>query len=125
MPDWIRTKKEDPNKLIEEFGMGKRQRKQVNYNDEFSEGQWLKIIEQGGDPSVEADRIRRKRAKPDESSAELPSKGKYGEEDLDDEELEFGAVSKRQNNGLPLKMSLAAVQEEYGEEDDLVMSEQE
>jgi hypothetical protein len=38
VPEWIRTKKEDPNKFIQEFGMGKRQRKQVNYNEEFSEG---------------------------------------------------------------------------------------
>ena len=38
VPEWIKVKPEDPNKLIEEFGMGKRQRKQVNYNDEISEG---------------------------------------------------------------------------------------
>ena len=51
VPEWIKIKPEDPNRVIQEFGQGKRQRKQVNYNDEFSEGQWLKIIEQGGDPS--------------------------------------------------------------------------
>lgn len=45
VPEWIRTKPEDPNKFIQEFGAGKRTRKQVNYNEEFSEGQWLKIIE--------------------------------------------------------------------------------
>ncbi len=50
MPEWIRTKPEDPDKFIQEFGAGKRQRKQVNYNEEFSEAQFLKIIEQGGDP---------------------------------------------------------------------------
>lgn len=38
VPEWIKVKPDDPNKLIEEFGMGKRQRKQVNYNDEMSEG---------------------------------------------------------------------------------------
>jgi hypothetical protein len=27
VPDWIKTKPEDPNKFIQEFGMGKRQRK--------------------------------------------------------------------------------------------------
>lgn len=49
VPEWIKIKPEDPNKMIQELGAGKRQRKQVNYNDEISEGQWLKIIESGGD----------------------------------------------------------------------------
>jgi Snf2-ATP coupling, chromatin remodelling complex len=61
VPDWIKTKPEDPDKFIQEFGAGKRQRKQVNYNEEFSEGQWLKIIEQGGDPAQEAEKIRKRR----------------------------------------------------------------
>lgn len=45
VPEWIKVKPDDPNKLVEEFGMGKRQRKQINYNDEMSDGQWLKMIE--------------------------------------------------------------------------------
>ena len=61
VPDWIRTKPEDPNKLAQDFGMGKRQRKQVNYNDDISEGQWLKIIEQGGDISQEVEKIKKKK----------------------------------------------------------------
>jgi hypothetical protein len=63
VPDWIKkhTLPDDESKLIEEFGAGKRQRKAVNYNEEFSEGQWLKIIEQGGDPQAEAEKIRNKR----------------------------------------------------------------
>ncbi len=51
VPDWVKTKPEDPDKLVLEFGAGKRQRKQINYNEEFSEAQFLKIIEQGGDPA--------------------------------------------------------------------------
>lgn len=27
VPEWIKIKPEDPNKLVEEFGIGKRQRK--------------------------------------------------------------------------------------------------
>ena len=63
VPEWIKkhSQPEDPDKLIQEFGAGKRQRKTVNYNDEFSEGQWLKIIEQGGDPQAEAEKIRKRR----------------------------------------------------------------
>ena len=41
--------------------MGKRQRKQVNYNDEISEGQWLKIIESGADINQEVEKIRKRR----------------------------------------------------------------
>lgn len=37
VPDWVKTKPEDPEKLVLEFGAGKRQRKQINYNEEFSE----------------------------------------------------------------------------------------
>jgi len=37
VPEWIKIKPEDPNKNQGEYGMGKRQRKQVNYNDEISE----------------------------------------------------------------------------------------
>lgn len=61
VPDWIRTKPEDPDKLVIDFGSGKRQRKQINYNEEFSEAQFLKIIEQGGDPAQEAEKLRKRR----------------------------------------------------------------
>jgi hypothetical protein len=37
-------------------------RKQVNYNDEISEGQWLKIIEAGGDPNSELAKMRKRKA---------------------------------------------------------------
>ena len=60
VPGWIRAKPEDTNKFAVEF-MGKRQRKQVNYNDDISEGQWLKIIESGGDPNQEIEKIKKKR----------------------------------------------------------------
>ena len=62
MPEWVKTKPEDPDKFITDFGAGKRQRKQVNYNEEFSEAQFLKIIEQGGDPAQEAEKLRKRRA---------------------------------------------------------------
>ena len=33
----------------------------MNYNDEISEGQWLKIIENGGDVNQEVERLRKKK----------------------------------------------------------------
>jgi len=44
VPEWIRAKPEQESSTIE-YGLGKRQRKQVNYNDEISERQWLNMIE--------------------------------------------------------------------------------
>ena len=38
VPTWVKIKPEDPAKSIQEFGLGKRQRKQVNYSDGMSEG---------------------------------------------------------------------------------------
>jgi len=61
VPEWIKIKPEDPNKNQGEYGMGKRQRKQVNYNDEISENQWLKIIEQGGDVNQEIEKKRKRK----------------------------------------------------------------
>ena len=49
VPEWVRIKPEDPNKVQQEFGIGKRKRNQVNYSDAISEGQWLKLIESGAD----------------------------------------------------------------------------
>ena len=61
VPDWIRTTKPEDPSLQQELGLGKRKRNQVNYNDEISEGQWLKIIDQGGDPNEEVEKIRKRR----------------------------------------------------------------
>jgi len=36
--------------LLEEYGLGKRKRGEVNYKEELSENQWIKLIEAGKDP---------------------------------------------------------------------------
>jgi hypothetical protein len=74
VPEWIKAKPEDPNKLVQEFGHGKRQRKQVNYNDDLSEAQFLKTIEIGGDLNEEAERQRRRR----QDNRNPPPGGKTG-----------------------------------------------
>ena len=45
----------------QDCGFGKRSRKKVNYNDELTETQWAKIIDQGGDLNEEIERAREKR----------------------------------------------------------------
>ena len=108
VPEWIKTKPEDPNKLIEEFGHGKRLRKQVNYNDELPESQWLKIIEQGGDPSDEVDRIRKRK-----------QGGKTG---LKQDDLSIGSDEE---SGLSKRRKLDIYQDDLPEEDDDDLEESE
>jgi hypothetical protein len=108
VPEWIKknSKAEEP-KEIEELGAGKRQRKTVNYNEEFSEGQWLKIIEQGGDPQAEADKIRKrremgelgegmtgKRRKLNDATGFVEEEDDYDVEDGDEDEEDYEYSSK-------------------------------
>ena len=63
MPQWIvKSVKEDP---IEEdptlYGLGKRKRGDVNYKDELSEAQFLKIVDAGDDPAAEQEKRRKMR----------------------------------------------------------------
>jgi hypothetical protein len=56
VPEWVKTKPEEPCKInLDECGQGKRERKKVNYNDELTESQWAKIIDQGGDLNVRSE----------------------------------------------------------------------
>lgn len=54
VPQWIEVKVEEPEVTLrnemEQYGLGKRKRAEVNYREEMSESQWLQIIEDGGDP---------------------------------------------------------------------------
>jgi hypothetical protein len=103
VPEWIKTKPEDPDKFIQEFGAGKRDRKKVNYNEEFSEGQWLKIIEQGADPQEEAEKIRRRREAAANGGAQLPEKRRRADrDDVDEDESEsYGGASRRKKVKIP------------------------
>lgn len=46
---------------MEEYGLGKRKRNEVNYKEELSEAQWLKIVEAGGDPQKEVEKRRKRK----------------------------------------------------------------
>ena len=46
---------------MQEYGLGKRKRNEVNYKEELSEAQWLKIVEAGGDPQKEIEKRRKRR----------------------------------------------------------------
>ncbi len=37
--------------MIKEYGRGNRQRKQVNYTEDLSDNVWMKMLEDGLDPS--------------------------------------------------------------------------
>ena len=52
---------DDKVEELQELGLGKRKRNEVNYKDELSEAQWLKIVEAGGDPQKEIDKRRKRR----------------------------------------------------------------
>ena len=51
VPQWIQESvADDVPEELQEYGLGKRKRNEVNYKEELSEAQWLKIVEAGGDP---------------------------------------------------------------------------
>ena len=150
VPEWIRTKPEDPNKLAQEFGMGKRQRKQVNYNDDISEGQWLKIIESGADINEEVEKIKKRRAQQDKDPQTAilgkrarPNADNDDESDEEEEEADYDLeeedyaatekvqVTNKENGGLTIQINKreAKVQSKAiiqpAEEEVLVMSEHE
>ena len=59
VPQWITDSVQElPQNLLEEYGLGKRKRGEVNYKEELSENQWLKLIEAGKDPQAEIERRR-------------------------------------------------------------------
>ena len=62
MPQWIQESvADDVPEELQEYGLGKRKRNEVNYKEELSEAQWLKIVEAGGDPQKEIEKRRKRR----------------------------------------------------------------
>lgn len=60
MPQWIQESvADDVPEELQEYGLGKRKRNEVNYKEELSEAQWLKIVEAGGDPQKEIEKRRK------------------------------------------------------------------
>lgn len=119
VPEWVKTKPEDPDKLVLEFGAGKRQRKQINYSEEISEAQFLKIIEQGGDPAEEAEKLRkRKMDGGDGFDVELQKRRK-----LDHYQDPDSSENDSQSDGKVKHKKRAALKQYAEEEDDLVNSD--
>ena len=53
------------------FGLGKRQRKEVDYSEALTEGQWLKALEDGNIEQAEETKKQRKRRKKDVGGRDL------------------------------------------------------
>jgi len=51
VPEWVKIKKQDLEiDVTQNYGSGKRERKQVIYDDDLTESQWTKMVEEGKDP---------------------------------------------------------------------------
>ena len=74
VPQWIQDSVADEaENPMQEYGLGKRKRNEVNYKDELSEAQWLKIVEAGGDPQKEMEKRRKRKDEEQQQQAQAPS----------------------------------------------------
>ena len=77
LPSWlIRDVEEVEQMAFEEneeriFGLGKRQRKEVDYSEALTERQWLKALEDGNIDQAEETKKQRKRRKKDIGGRDL------------------------------------------------------
>ena len=77
LPSWlIRDVEEVEQMAFEEneeriFGLGKRQRKEVDYSEALTERQWLKALEDGNIEQAEETKKQRKRRKKDIGGRDL------------------------------------------------------
>ena len=55
VPEWISKSVEEEKKEDPMLYMGKRNRKEVNYKEQVSESQFVRMIEAGLDPNLESD----------------------------------------------------------------------
>lgn len=54
VPDWVKAKPQDQDQMLnKEYGRGNRMKKNINYVDELTDNQWLKMLEDG----VEIDEV--------------------------------------------------------------------
>ncbi len=54
VPDWVKQKPQDQDTMLnKEYGRGNRMKKNINYVDELTDNQWLKMLEDG----VEIDEV--------------------------------------------------------------------
>ena len=69
-----------------EYGLGKRARKNVNYFEEFTDTQFAKIIEKGGDVNANLESFRKRKR----------NEGNPGDGDGDEDEDDLSPPTKRQ-----------------------------
>ena len=89
VPAWIDVKKEEEKqKNLEGVELGKRKRNEVYYSDIISEKRWLQIVDAGGDPEAEKERIlkRRKQGLADSESEAEPEPEQSEVQDQNPEE---------------------------------------
>ena len=55
VPEWITKSVQEEKKEDPFANLGKRNRKEVNYKEQVSESQFVRMIEAGLDPNLEAD----------------------------------------------------------------------
>ena len=67
LPDWLKNDVEQVEKTLEndeDFGKGRRQRKDIDYSDNLTEREFLQALEEGNlDDAVEQKRIRKQNRK--------------------------------------------------------------
>ncbi|CAF5214226.1 unnamed protein product, partial [Rotaria magnacalcarata] len=67
LPDWLKNDVEEVEKTLEnddDFGKGRRQRKDVDYSDNLTEREFLQALEEGNlDDAVEQKRVRKQNRK--------------------------------------------------------------
>jgi len=125
VPEWVKVNKPEDN-LMEDYGLGKRQRKQVNYFEEFTDNQFAKIIESGKDVNEEIQRIKRgkKQVKADTSeSGSITKRRKVGENGesesiIQSDEEEEGAVGDESVNKIKIDLDGGNNEEMNAEGDD-------
>ncbi len=76
--------------MLEEYGLGKRKREQVNYKEVLSEAQWLKMIEAGLDPQQEIENRKK-----EDCSELLNSEDEEQEEEISGDDFVIGSKKKR------------------------------
>jgi hypothetical protein len=47
--------------MLQDSGLGKRTKRDIHYHDEISDNKWCEIVDAGGDPDAENDKIRKRR----------------------------------------------------------------
>ena len=92
VPDWVKdTVRDPPEDDFNEYGLGKRKRGEVTYKDALSDKQWVRIIEAGGDPQQESERLRVKAATASVAYGEAGSEAAPFDDEDDDDDCEDDA----------------------------------